>query len=363
MERAGLTPWRTRATVIFADGDQLGVIVLPVIETRGPRVLVQGRFAEPLHFLVARRGGTPSMSYEDPVRVGVDYETGMAAGVEEEAIGRLGADAVDAKQSLSNRGPIAAEQEVEPAVAFDDEDMEESVQPTGFDIRVAGGADELCELTGGESVQRARSEQPTEAEAIQSALDAAPGGVLSEDGPNADLERRIAGPPMLVTVAPTHESVGLPEGRSGRGERCGALALRHPARVRGEGRLRRQRFVLIPQARATHQPRAASKARNAAAASRTRASHGKLFNQAITAPPSRTMLPRLRTNRPRPSILGAKNGFTEVGVTHRRGAANDHRPVAWGRPPSWEEPRLRDLKSGFAGKVALQLEFDAPCRG
>ena len=42
----------------------------------------------------------PAVPGENPMRVGIDHEAGQAAGIEQNRIGRFGADAVDFEQLL-----------------------------------------------------------------------------------------------------------------------------------------------------------------------------------------------------------------------------------------------------------------------
>src|SRR5919108_4130836 len=94
-ERTALAQRRVGSTEMLADHDQLRVVVLPVMQSSGERFLVQRGFAPIFQLLISRVALAPAVPAEDPPGVGVDDEAGMPAGVEQHAVGGLGADAVD----------------------------------------------------------------------------------------------------------------------------------------------------------------------------------------------------------------------------------------------------------------------------
>ena len=87
-----------RAAVILADAHQQGMIF--VVERR---VGGQGGLEVVFDFVVVGVVADPAVAGEDAVRVRVDDKRRQAAGVEQDRVGRFGADAVDRQQLLAKR--------------------------------------------------------------------------------------------------------------------------------------------------------------------------------------------------------------------------------------------------------------------
>jgi len=173
--------------MLFADPDELGVEVLPVIDEAGSRMFAVG-LAEVLEGGILGIGVAPAVTGEDAAGVGVDDEPRMAAGVEEHGIGGFGSDTGDGEQAVADFVGGALEEGVEAGVEGLDEDFDERAQASGFDAVATRGADPVGDGLFGSVVDGEGMEGVGVAEAGDGLLDVFPAGVLDEDGADADLE-------------------------------------------------------------------------------------------------------------------------------------------------------------------------------
>ena len=138
---------------------------------------------------------------EDAPGVGVDDEEGLPGGVESDRVGGLRTDARH-RQELAAQGfrPFRPHL-LDPPAVLRAEEVEEGSQPPGLHAKRPGGAQQRREAWHGDAVERLEGEKRPGSQSVEGALDVRPGGVLDQDGPDADLERGLAGPPPGVTEA------------------------------------------------------------------------------------------------------------------------------------------------------------------
>ena len=82
------------------------------------------------------------MACEDALRIGIDDETEMFGGIQEDTVGGLGSDSRDAEQTLANGRGWPAEETAQVALESLDKGLQEGAESAGFDVEVASRANE-----------------------------------------------------------------------------------------------------------------------------------------------------------------------------------------------------------------------------
>ena len=92
------------------------------------------------------------MPAEDPLGIGIDDKAMMISSVKEHAISRFRANAIDGQEVCADIIDFALEHSLEAGAMFLDEDVNKVTESFGFDIKVAGRADKLCQLLMAERI-------------------------------------------------------------------------------------------------------------------------------------------------------------------------------------------------------------------
>lgn len=95
LQGALIAKWVPWLAIVVSDGYELGVEVLPVIESRCATFLAQRIGAERLQCVIFRIGAAPIVAFEDAFGVGIDDKTVMTTRVKQHTVSGFGADAVD----------------------------------------------------------------------------------------------------------------------------------------------------------------------------------------------------------------------------------------------------------------------------
>jgi hypothetical protein len=134
-----------------------------------------------------------------------------AAGIEQETVGCLRSNSMDCQKPLPGLPRCARPQALEFGVVLADENFEEGSEPAGFDAEIAGRADQTSQLGFGKPEESAGFEEVVRSQVVEGAFDVRPIRILSENGADADLERRFSGPPLLMAEVCTQQTVGAPK--------------------------------------------------------------------------------------------------------------------------------------------------------
>ena len=157
------------------------------------------------------------MTFENSAGVGIHNEHGMIAGIEEDGVGRLWADAMDGKELFAKNISSSVEHSGEGAAVSLAEELDKGSELAGFLAEIARGADEVGKFWFGELFEGLGGKKLVAAQFAEGALDVGPAGILREDGSDDHFEAGAGGPPMLRSVG-LEESlvVVLEDGESGR---------------------------------------------------------------------------------------------------------------------------------------------------
>ncbi len=127
---------------VFAGVDDEGMELVEELVIGGER-----GFEEIADFVVGEFGMGMAVAFEDAASIGVDDEDRMFAGVEKNGVGGFRADAAEAEELNAKDGSWRGEQFVERTVVSVEEEFQEGLESFGFLAKVAGGAEELRELS------------------------------------------------------------------------------------------------------------------------------------------------------------------------------------------------------------------------
>jgi len=94
------------------------------------------------------------VSFEDPAGIGVDHEDGLAAGIEQDAVGRFLADPRNRQQPAARFRQIAGEHRVEVAPEAPAQHLEKRPEPPCLDPVVPRRPDQFFQLRRVEAVKR-----------------------------------------------------------------------------------------------------------------------------------------------------------------------------------------------------------------
>lgn len=178
-----------------------------VVLVEEPRIARQVPLEKGADLLVAGPWRDKPMAGEDPPRVGVHDEDRAPQGVEQDAVGGLGADAGDVEQLAPERIHRDACHQPEASPVAVPEVGEKGGEPPRLDPEGPRWANEPGQAPPRERPDPRRGEKPSGPQGRQRALDVAPGGILGEDGAESDLEAALGRPPALRAEAPVKSLV------------------------------------------------------------------------------------------------------------------------------------------------------------
>jgi hypothetical protein len=199
------------STEVFAHHHKLGMVILPKVDLPAGLIPAEGGLAGLLELGIGGTSRTPPMPDEDPGGIGVDDKRMPAAGIEQETVGCLRSNSMDCQKPLPGLPRCARPHALEFSVVLVDENLEEGSEPAGFDAEIAGWADQAGQLGLGEPQESAGFEKVVRSQVVEGAFDVRPIRILSENGADADLERRFSGPPLLMTEVCTQQTVRAPK--------------------------------------------------------------------------------------------------------------------------------------------------------
>ena len=152
---------------------------------------------------------------EDALRVGVHHENRPPGGVEDDGVRRLPPDALEPQKRLAQRFLGQAQEAAHvPFVTFA-QPGGESLDPSGLHVEEPRGADEAGEAAHARFRKRALREESRFFEVRNRLRRVRPGGVLHQNRAHADLERGLAGPPLLRAEAGVEAIVDVHQALSG----------------------------------------------------------------------------------------------------------------------------------------------------
>lgn len=195
-----------RATELFADGHQLGVIIVVQFRIGG-----QGLHERGLELFVRRCIGCQVVAMQDAMRIGVDDKARFPQGIEEDRIRGLGTDPFHCQELLAQDGKGAGGHACRVSIIPFEEIPEEMAEAFRLDVEIARGSDEFCQLVRREVVEAPGVQHSGTLQIGDRLRHVAPVRVLREDRADHHLEWRLAGPPMLVAEMPVGAFVGLEE--------------------------------------------------------------------------------------------------------------------------------------------------------
>jgi hypothetical protein len=141
-----------------------------------------------------------TVAFQDATSVGVDYEDGMFAGVEQDGVGGFRTDSVKGEKLNAKNVGARGEKAGEGACMGGVKEIYEGLERFSFLAKVAGGAQELLQSCGANASDGLRREQARSAQVANGALDVGPRSILREDGADDNFEAAAARPPMLGAV-------------------------------------------------------------------------------------------------------------------------------------------------------------------
>src|SRR5262245_56911923 len=194
-ERAALAA-RPRPAMRLGHGDQKGVELVE----KG-RIGRQVPFQEVPERLVVAPVRHDAVPQQYPPRVGIRHEDGPPGRVEQDGVGRLGADPGHGQEIAAQwreRGPT---EPLRTAARPFQEKPREGEQASRLEPPGARGSDEPAERRRGQPGQPARLEAASRVEIADGASGAGPGGMLGEHGAHGHLERAPCRPPALRAIA------------------------------------------------------------------------------------------------------------------------------------------------------------------
>ncbi len=164
--------------------------------------------------LVFDVGRDDAVAGEDAAGIDIDDEDGVVAGIEEDVVGGLGADAVECQEFFAQftEGALGEVGHVTSVVG--DEVFRKDAESFGLLPEVTGGAE--CGFEGGgiDIEEGLGRKEVLVFEVLDGSFDVGPGGVLGEDGADGDFEGAVAGPPVGGPVVVGHVLVEVGEGMS-----------------------------------------------------------------------------------------------------------------------------------------------------
>jgi hypothetical protein len=126
-------------------------VLLAVLDDEGMIFVEQGRIGgEVLHEEGAElfvTGALPDQTEADkePPRVGIHHERRFTAGIEEDRVAGLRADARDHKELIAQLTPVPGEEPFQAPAVAGKEPVNEGLESLGLDIEEAGRPDDLSE--------------------------------------------------------------------------------------------------------------------------------------------------------------------------------------------------------------------------
>ena len=150
-----------------------------------------------LDLLIIGVEAEPTVSGENPLRVGINHKAGQPAGVEQDRIGRFRADAVDFQQLAPQLAERRAKHRLDRTIVAIYKELQQAPQPLGLDAKVSGRLDQVVQFFLGHCVEGMGFEQVGLAEVVDRPGDVLPIGVLHQHGADHHFEGRLARPPVL----------------------------------------------------------------------------------------------------------------------------------------------------------------------
>jgi hypothetical protein len=152
-------------------------------------------------FVVRKLRVSVAMAFKDATSVGVDYENGMFAGVEKNAVGGFRADATQLQELIAEDCGGCSEKAREGAAVRAEKKVYEGLKRFGFLPEVAGGAEKLRESRGTNAAESFRRKHACIAQVADGAFDVGPGSILREDGADNNFQAGPARPPVLGAMS------------------------------------------------------------------------------------------------------------------------------------------------------------------
>ncbi len=86
------------------------------------------------------------MPAEDALGIGIDYKAMLVPGIKKYAISGFRTDAIDGKESLTDCAGAASHHSLDAGAVFLNQYVNKVAKALGLDIKVAGWANQLCQL-------------------------------------------------------------------------------------------------------------------------------------------------------------------------------------------------------------------------
>ena len=165
------------------------------------RITRQLRLEQASQRLVADVGRHDPVAREHAARVGVRNEDGTTQRVEQDGIGRLGAEAGHGQELRPHRLERRRAQPVEAPAGSPQEEPGQRVEAPRLVTPGPGRPDELSQPRQRQPGEPPGREPARRAEIAYGPHDARPGGMLGQDGAHGDFEAAPCRPPTLGAVA------------------------------------------------------------------------------------------------------------------------------------------------------------------
>jgi hypothetical protein len=142
-------------------------------------------------------GGPKRQPSEQPHRISIHGEGGLASGVTDHCVSGLRPNAPGRQQLATQQDRLECHQALEPTVPLCQ--CEERAQLERLLAVLPARPDEFLELLRAERTHRLRCQRSSGHKPFDRALDVRPHGVLHKDAAHRDLERVSIGPPVPTT--------------------------------------------------------------------------------------------------------------------------------------------------------------------
>jgi len=181
--------------VILAEGNEKGMKL--VVEFCALwKILLENM----LYLLVRRALADETVATEYPASIGVNDESRLVEGIEQDGIGGLRPDAIDAEKFFSEACKPSFSKTGKAGISTGQKETAQVLKPLGLNVEISGGPDQFSEFLFREVCDFFRIEESCPLEIGDGLFDIRPSGVLCQDGTHHNLERPLTWPPMLWAV-------------------------------------------------------------------------------------------------------------------------------------------------------------------